>query len=98
MRLAESQDASRSHPLRLHPVSLPRRRYVGPSIELIDAAVEWAARHGLQVLLDLHGASSAPSLDTSEERLTPTCRNGSSSTLAQPSQKPSATPRGISPT
>ena len=29
--------------------------YVGPSIELIDAAVEWAARHGLQVLLDLHG-------------------------------------------
>mmetsp|Transcript_22954 Transcript_22954/g.37991 ORF Transcript_22954/g.37991 Transcript_22954/m.37991 type:complete len:446 (+) Transcript_22954:1-1338(+) len=29
--------------------------YIGPALELIDDAVEWAGRHGLEVLLDLHG-------------------------------------------
>jgi len=37
--------------------------YVGPALEFVDQAVEWAAACGLQVLLDLHGCPGGESGD-----------------------------------
>merc|ERR1719506_618775 len=37
--------------------------YVGPAVEFIDKAIDWAEECGLQVLLDLHGAPGGESAD-----------------------------------
>jgi len=37
--------------------------YVGPALEYIDKAVDWAEEYGLQVVLDLHGAPGGESGD-----------------------------------
>eukprot|EP00927_Polykrikos_kofoidii_P025129 TRINITY_DN22645_c0_g2_i1.p1 TRINITY_DN22645_c0_g2~~TRINITY_DN22645_c0_g2_i1.p1 ORF type:complete len:924 (-),score=94.27 TRINITY_DN22645_c0_g2_i1:838-3609(-) len=38
--------------------------YVGPALEYVDRAVQWAEELGLQILLDLHGAPGGESAET----------------------------------